>query len=307
MNEYTIGVDVGGTKTAYGLFDRAGALLDRCQHPTDAQADGPALCGRMIETIHALQKKNGLSPAQVRGVGVCMPSFIEFDKGLIHMTSCIVNVKDFYMRDYLQARLGVPVVLDNDSNCAALAEFRRGAGRGARHMIYCAVSTGVGAGIIIDGKLFRGSYGCAGENGHMLATPDEGFLCGCGNRGCYMSYIAGRNLSERMRARGAQAGDGGERWNGERLLRAYQAGDALAAAELERMAKQLGVLVFNMYQMLNINLYVFGGGLVHLGAALFDRAREVFDGYDHVKLPVEFRFAELKQDFGIIGASELLL
>lgn len=308
MNEYTIGVDVGGTKVAYGLFDGAGALLDRCQHPTDAQADGPALSEKMIETVCALLEKNGLTRAQLRGVGVCMPSFIEYDKGLIHMTSAIVNVKNFYMRDYLRDRLGVPVALDNDSNCAALAEFRRGAGRGARHMIYCAVSTGVGAGIIIDGKLFRGSYGCAGENGHMLSTPDEGFSCGCGNRGCYMSYIAGRNLPERMRQREQRAGiAGGASWDGARLLRAYQAGDKLAVAELERMAKQLGVLVFNMYQMLNISLYVFGGGLVRLGPALFDRAREVFDRYDHVKLPVEFRFAELKQDFGIIGASELLL
>lgn len=308
MKEYIIGIDAGGTKVAYGLFDRAGNLLDRCQHPTDVQADGPALCDRMIGTVGALLEKNGLTLAQVHGVGVCMPSFIEFDKGLIHMTSAIVGVKNFFMRDYLQSRLGVQVVLDNDSNCAALAEFRRGAGRGARHMIYCAVSTGVGAGIIIDGQLFRGSYGCAGENGHMLATPDEGFLCGCGNRGCYMSHIAGRQLPDRMRARERQAGiESGECWNGERLLHAYGAGDPLAVAEMEHMAKQLGVLVFNMYQFLNINLYVFGGGLVNLGPALFDRAREVFDSYDHVKMPVEFRFAALKQDFGIIGASELLM
>ncbi len=308
MSEYIIGIDAGGTKVAYGLFDRQGKLLGRCQHPTDVQADGPALCDTMIETIHALLQRNGLSLAQVYGVGVCMPSFIEFDKGLIHITSAIVKVRDFYMRDYLQSRLGVKVVLDNDSNCAALAEFRRGAGRGAQHMIYCAVSTGVGAGIIINRALFRGSYGCAGENGHMLSTPDEGFLCGCGNLGCYMSHIAGRQLPDRMRAREAQAGiAGGEPWNGERLLRAYEAGDPLAVAEMEHMAKQLGVLVFNMYQFLNINLYVFGGGLVNLGPALFDRARAVFDSYDHVKMPVEFRFAELKKDFGIIGACELLL
>lgn len=308
MKEYIIGIDAGGTKVAYGLFDRAGTLLDRCQHPTDAQADGPALCDKMIETIHALLENNGLTLAQLHGVGVCMPSFIEFDKGYIHLTSAIVNIRDFYMRDYLQERLGVPVVLDNDSNCAALAEYRRGAGRGARHMIYCAVSTGVGAGIIIDGKLFRGSYGWAGENGHMLSTPDEGLSCGCGNRGCYMSRISGRHLPERMRAREQQAGiENSERWNGEKLLRAYEAGDPLAKAELDSMARQLGILAFNMYQFLNINLFVFGGGLVNFGDALFGRAKEIFDEYDHVKMPVAFKFAELKQDFGIIGASELLM
>lgn len=308
MQNYTIGIDAGGTKIAYGLFDGSGAIIDRLRHPTDAQADGAALSDAMLKSIDTLLSRNGLSREDLGGVGVCMPSFIEYDKGLIHMTSSIENVRDFYMRDYLQQRLGVRVELDNDSNCAALAEYRRGAGRGARHMIYCAMSTGVGAGIIIDGKLFRGSYGCAGENGHMLSTPDEGLSCGCGNRGCFMSHIAGRHLPLRMRERERLAGrKSAEDWNGERLLRAVQAGDTLAQQELEHMAKQLGILVFNMYQFLNINLYVFGGGLVHLGGALFDRAREVFDSYDHIKMPVEFRFAELGQDFGIIGANELLL
>lgn len=309
MEQYIIGVDAGGTKVAYGLFDRRGNLLDRCQHPTDAAADGPAVADKMIETICALLKKHQISMEQLYGVGVCMPSYIEFDKGLIRMTSAMVNVKDFYMRDYLESRLGVRVVLDNDSNGAALAEYRRGAGRGARHMVYCAVSTGIGSGLIFDGKLFRGSYGWAGESGHMLLTPDQGLLCGCGNRGCFMSHIGGCHLPKRVQIRGMETDrkDLSEGWNGESLRRAYEAGDPVALAELDSMAENLGVLVFNLYQLLNVNLFVFGGGLVNLGGALFDRVREVFDRYDHIKMPVELRFAELKQDFGIIGACELLL
>lgn len=308
MKRYYIGVDCGGTKVAYGLFEETGTLLARFQHPTDAAIDGPGLCERMLRTIDALLEENGSSRAQLAGVGVCMPSFIDFDRGYIHLTSAIEGVKDFYLRNYMQERLGLPVVLDNDSNCAALAEYRRGAGRGTRDMIYYAVSTGVGSGIIVDGKLFRGSYGWAGECGHMIATPGEGYPCGCGNVGCYMSYISGRQLPNRMRDREIKAGraPSGD-WDGRKLLAAYQAGDPLAQAELSRMAQYLGVLLFNVYQMMNVRTFVFGGGLVNLGAPLFDRAREVFDAYDHVKVPVEFRFAELKRDFGIIGAAELVL
>ena len=308
--KYIFGIDAGGTKVAYGLFDMEGNLLDRYQHPTDIEADGPAFSDKVIATVKEILEKNHASLEEVHGIGICMPSYIRFETGYIHITSAMVNIRDFGMRDYMEERLGVPVILDNDSNVAALAEHRRGAGRGCKDMVYVAVSTGIGSGIIINNEMFRGSYGWAGESGHMLDTPDDGILCGCGNYGCFMSQVSGRNLPRRLSIRMLKGQESvlskAQELNGEALLKAYQAGDALAVQEIEHMAHHLAVCVYNIYQLLNINVFVFGGGLTSFGDILFGRVREEFDRYDHIRMPVEFRFAQLKKDFGIIGAAELL-
>ena len=293
--KYVIGIDAGGTKVAYGLFSSDGTLVSRRQHPTDAAADGPGFSDTVIENIRELMDQHALSFDSLLGVGLCMPSFILYDEGRILMTSAMPGIKDFPMRDYLRERMPTRIVLDNDSNAAALAEYRFGAGRGARHMVYVSISTGLGSGIIIDGKLFRGTYGWAGECGHMLATPDQGQMCGCENRGCFMSYASGNCIPAYMP--GASGVD---------LLQAYQAGDAVAVGLVEQMARYLAVCVFNMYQMLNIGAFVFGGGLVHFGQALFGRMRQVFERYNHIPLPVHFKMAELKSDFGVIGAAEFV-
>ena len=309
MKKYRIGIDVGGTKTAYGLFDEENAFIDRLQEPTNPETDGPSLANRILEQIDALLLRNHIKQDDLEGVGICMPSFILYDEGYICMTSAMVNVKDFAMRDYMEKRLPVPIILDNDSNCAALAEYRYGAGRGSRHMVYMAVSTGIGSGLILNGELFRGSYGWAGETGHMLITPDEGIACGCRNRGCFMSWASGRYIPE-LTANKAENFDTkmdlSRRIDGAVLLRACREGDPLALAVRDEMAHYLGVCLFNIYQMLNINLFVFGGGLTHFGGLLFDKVRTEFDRYNHIPQPVIFKFAELQQDFGIIGAAELI-
>ena len=147
--EVRIGIDVGGTKTAYGLFHEGNTLIDRHQHPTPIDIDGPGLCKLLLEGIRTLLERNGIDHASVEGVGIGMPSFIFYERGYIYMTSALVNVKEFAMRDYMAQRLDIPVVLDNDSNGAALAEYRYGAGRGSRHMIYMSASTGLGSGLIL--------------------------------------------------------------------------------------------------------------------------------------------------------------
>ncbi len=307
---YVIGIDAGGTKVAYGLFDPDGKLADRLQHSTDIKADGPTFSDSVVESVNELLERNHMTIDALDGIGICMPSFILFDEGYICMTSAMPGIKDFPMRDYLAERLPVRIVLDNDSNCAALAEHRFGAGRGSRHMIYVSASTGLGSGIIIDGKLFRGSYGWAGECGHMIATPDEGLMCGCENRGCYMSYASGRYAPLHAKA----CMENGEEsslpvcddLSCTHILEALNEGDELATQIVDQMAHYTALCIFNVYQMLNINLFVFGGGLVNFGDALFSRIRTEFDRYNHIPQPVYFRFAELKTDFGITGAAELI-
>ena len=309
--KYTLGIDAGGTKVAYGLFDAEGNLIYRTQHPSDVRADGPAFADRMLKNIEMILEKQEVGMEELEGIGVCMPSYILFDKGYIYLTSALPEIKDFAMREYMEERLpGVKIVLDNDSNVAALAEYRKGAGRGTRHMVYMAVSTGIGSGLIIDGKLFRGSYGWAGESGHMLITPDEGLACGCGNRGCFMSYASGRYVPQRLKKRMEEGMESSMKEKAalscEELLEAYQTGDRLAIEMVNSMAHYIAVCLYNIYQLLNINVFVFGCGLTNFGDILFGRIRKEFERYNKIDLPVEFRMAELKKDFGIIGASELV-
>ena len=306
---YVIGIDAGGTKVAYGLFDRSGAMIDRVQHPTDAKADGPAFSDKVVETVHSLMEKHGLTFDQLAGIGLCMPSHILYEEGYIMMTSNVTGIKNFPMKEYLEARLPTRIVLDNDGNAAAIAEYRHGAGRGARHMVYMVLGTGLGVGLIFDGKLFHGTYGWAGEGGHMLATPGEGILCGCENSGCYMSYTSGRFIPTHVKIgleNGIQSELDPDTADGRRLLEAAARGDLLADQIIEQMAQYLAVCVYNIYQLLNVNTFVFGGGLTNLGDRLFGRVREIFDGYNKVPLPVHFKMAELKTDFGIIGAADFI-
>ena len=309
MNKIHLGIDVGGTKIAYGMFDEDGGLLARHQQATPLHIDGPGLCGMLLEGIEDILAQRGANHGDVEGVGIGMPSFILYDEGYILATSALVNIRQFGMKDYLAQRLDIPVFLDNDSNAAALAEYRFGAGRGSRHMIYMSASTGLGSGLILNGQLFRGTYGWAGESGHMLITPDAGVACGCGNQGCFMSWASGRYLPDQIRrmAQGRKTVlDLGPSLGGETLYEACRQGDPLALDALDQLAHYMAICLFNIYQLLNVNLFVFGGGLTHFGPMLFDRVRREFDRYDHMRMPVDFRIAELERDFGIIGAAELV-
>lgn len=309
MTQYRIGIDVGGTKTAYGLFREGHLPLDRYEERSPYEADGPAFSDMLIRGIHSLLERNGLTLHDLTGVGVCMPSYILHETGYIYLTSSLDNIHDFAMRDYLYERLRVPVVLDNDSNCAALAEHRYGAGRGAKHMVYMAVSTGLGSGLILNGELFHGSFGWAGESGHMLITPGEGPLCGCHNRGCFMSWSSGKYFTEHARrlAQGKETAlDVSRPVTGKDVLKACRENDPVALELLDQTANYVGLCVFNIYQLLNVDLFVFGGGLTHFGDLLMDRIRSVFDRYNHVKMPVRFKTVELERDFGIVGAAELV-
>jgi glucokinase len=316
MREHVIGIDVGGTKIAYGLYGRHKKLIEKCRHAADSTLSAEAFFDRMLDEIGALLSRNGLSGDDLRGVGVGMPSFVLHAEGRIVTTVNLKRIENFEARAYLQQRLGadIRVEIDNDAHAAALAEHRYGAGRGFPHMLYCPISTGMASGIIINGELFRGSYGWSGESGHMVATPGAGELCGCGNRGCFVSYCSGamiirhiqRWIAEGQATAMTSYPGPGEKLTAEHLLRACRAGDALALRALDQMGHYLGLWCFNLYVTLNINCFVFGGGLTNFGESLFGRMRSVFDSFNHNAYPVHFKLAELGDECGVLGAMELV-
>jgi glucokinase len=317
MDKYAIGIDVGGTKVAYGLFDASGKLFIKKKLPSRKDLSSEAYFEVMLQTVRQMLAEQQLTEADLRGIGIDVPSTVLFEKGMVINSVNLPMLNNFDVRSYMRQKLGsgVKVVLDNDAHAAALAEYRRGAGRGFKHMVYCAVSTGVSTGLIINGQVFRGTYGFAGESGHMLITPDEGVECGCGNKGCFESYCSGSKIVTHIQkaiASGAKTqmvelAGGAEHITAEHLLQAYRGGDELARQMVAMMAHYMGLWLFNVYVFLNINCFVFGGGLLNFGDILFKPVREVFDHYNRQRAyPVYFKKAELGDDFGIYGAVELL-
>jgi glucokinase len=243
-----------------------------------------------------------------------MPSFILYDEGYIVKTSNLVKIKDFPARSFLSSKCKIPVILDNDARAAGLAEYRYGAGRGFANMAFCPLSTGISSSLFIEGKPFRGSYGWAGESGHMIATPGEGLECGCGNRGCYMSWCSGSMIVRHIK-KWIAAGEKTvmtnlcesiDKIDTVLLEKAFDMGDELAVRAFNQMVNWLGVWFYNLYVTFNINCFVLGGGLVNMGEKLLGAIRRVFDEYNHDERPVYFKTAECGENCGIIGAAEMV-
>ncbi len=315
MNRYYAAADVGGTKIALGVFDQDKKLLAKTKFPSDPALSGEELFRGMVEELKGLMAENGLPFAELAGLGAGIPGPVKAGTGEVALCSMLPGLNRFPAQDFLSGLLpGVRVEVGNDSHCAALAESRRGAGRGFPHMVYCPVSTGLASAIIIDGKLFRGSDGFAGESGHTIVSPGAGIPCGCGNQGCIQSYSSGGMIVRHIRqwiadgqpTKMLELAGSPEKIDARVIEAAALEGDQMALRALDQMALYLGIWLFNLYLTLNINCFVFGGGLINMGDLLFGRIRKVFDSYRQTTEPVYFRFAELSQDSGLLGALELL-
>lgn len=315
MKKYYASADVGGTKIALGLFDEEKKLLAKEKLPSDPALSGEDFFTGMVQALKGLAERQGLPLSGLAGLGVGVPGPVHAGTGEVALCSMLPALNRFPAKEYLSGLLpGVEIQVGNDSHCAALAESRRGAGRGFPHMVYCPVSTGIASAIIIDGKLFRGSDGFAGESGHTIVSPGEGIPCGCGNTGCLHSYCSGGMIVRHIREWIAQGqptkmlelAGSPEKIDARVLEAAARDGDEMALRALDQMALYLGIWLFNLYMTLNINCFVFGGGLINMGDLLFGRVRKVFDSYRHTDEPVFFKFAELSQDSGLLGALELL-
>jgi glucokinase len=315
MKQFTIGIDVGGTKTAYGVFDGKMNVVRRLTHPSNTEYSPEDFFDLIAANVKDIMASCKLKNDDILGIGLGMPSFILYEEGYIIKTSNLVKIKDFPARSYLSQRLSsVPVILDNDARAAGMAAYRFGAGRGFDKMLYCPLSTGISSALFIDGQPFRGTYGWAGESGHMIATPGEGIECGCGNRGCYMSWCSGSMIVQHIRnwiAAGektimAEMAGGVEKIDSIILDKAVESGDAMAIKAISQMIHWLAVWFFNLYLSYNVNCFVIGGGLVNMGRKLLEPIRGAFDSYNHDEHPVYFKIAECGTDCGTLGAAELV-
>jgi glucokinase len=314
-----VGIDMGGTTIKAGMVTPGGELSAGTVIPTLA-ADGPgAVLAQAAKAVRAvIAAARGEAPA---GVGVGMPGIVSAGDGLVRYPPNFAGWGDVDVTGFLRRETGLPVVTENDANCAALAEARFGAGMKHRNFIFVIWGTGVGGGIILDGKIYRGPGGGAGEIGH-ITIDRNGPGCKCGNRGCVESYIGQRYLSDRARAvveREASAGRrsaildlaGGDpgRIEPELISRAAEAGDEIACAILGEAGAMLGVALSTVVNILDITTVVIGGGISASPDFVFRAAAD--EMRSRVLRPhrgsIAVKRAVLGNQAGVIGAASLLL
>lgn len=315
MKKVYVGVDIGGTKIAFGLFGEDYSLLSKHRFAFDNEKTAKQLITTLAEEIEKALGENGLGRESLLGIGLGAPGTPSLREGKFLVCANASTLNGYPIGPHLREAFGVPVILDNDANIAAICEHRLGAGKGFRDMIYSTASTGIGGGLIIGGKIFRGSYDCAGEIGHTICTYKVGRNVPFSNPGSVESYAGGGNVCQDLTARIA-AGEptlmkelaAGGKVTGQIIKEAYEKGDAMAAEALDQIGEYLGLLYFNLYQILNINCYVIGGGLTNFGDELFSRIKKSFNSFYFQcpkEFPVYFKQAAFSQDAGIYGAALL--
>ncbi len=282
QRKYAIGVDVGGTKIAAGLLDRTLHAVAICGTKEHA-GQSPARIVDAIEKVYwETLRKADIPQDQVAGVGISFAGHTRGKDGVVLTSSNLPEWHDMPLRDVVAKRLGQLVVLDNDTNFAAMVEHRHGAGKGTSDMVYITFSTGVGMGIIVDGKLYRGHTGTAGELGHTVVEVD-GRRCTCGTRGCLMAYACGialRSLAwERIQAGEETAlrelgWDDPKLIDGEVICKTALDGDPVAQDLIISTGRYLGVGLASVVQVLNPEVIVLGGGLTSVGSMLLDPCLE---------------------------------
>ena len=263
MSRFAIGVDLGGTRIRAALIDENGRLLQRAEAATAADA-GPEVVVSQLDHI-AMSVIADVPRDNLVGVGICAPGPLDAERGVALATPTIAGFVDLPLAAMVEGRIGLPVRLENDGIAAALGEWRFGAGVGCRNLVYVTVSTGVGGGVVADGRILRARRGMAGHVGHMTVVRD-GEVCSCGNRGCWEAYASGTALARRARLSAARCpstalGVNGAAIDGSAVFDAALKGDALARDLVSEEADLLGLGIVNLLHLYSPDVVVVGGGL----------------------------------------------
>jgi glucokinase len=309
---HAVGLDIGGTKIAGGVVTESGRVLDRTRVPTPPD-DQAATLAALLALVDELWARN----PGVEAIGLGAAGLVERPGGNARWAPHN-TYRRMELRRLLHERTGLPTSVDNDANAAAWAESRFGAGAASGDLVLVTVGTGIGGGLVLDGGIYHGEHGFAGELGHLIVDP-EGDRCACGNRGCLEAMASGSTLGRlgREAAAGDPAGRlatlaalGGGPVTGEVVFAAASEGDKVALALFERVGHWLGVGIASLVTIFDPDLVVVGGGVAATGELLLAPARASFERYvharDHRDLPPVVP-ARLGADAGLVGAATLAL
>ena len=307
MVRTVLAADFGGTNLRSAIVDESGKILHRDERPTHSGGTPDVVVAEVVEMLAETAAAVSEKPA---GVCIATAGLINANEGKVVLAPNIPGFRNLVLTTPVAERLGIPAYIENDASAAALGEFRFGAGRGTRHLLHATLGTGIGGGIVVDGKLYRGASGLAGEIGHIILNP-AGPKCTCGSRGCLEAMVSGVAFAGRAQ----KILDGGKSRvlhelvgygdpTAEHLYEAASKGDTLCEAEIRHGGHLLGLGLGSLVNVLNPDAVTLSGGLVAMGAMLIGPMREAM--YSLAYGPAAgtlLRTTELGDDTGLLGAA----
>jgi glucokinase len=309
----TLGIDLGGTKILTAVVSSEGEMLSREHSVTPASKGPKAVIPAILKSANQALGEASITVAELGAIGVGAAGLSNPNTGILHTSPNLPGWHDVPLTEIIEKELGKKTFLINDANAAALGEFHLGAGRSTRHFIYVTISTGIGGGIIIDGKIYIGATGIAGEIGHMTIEVN-GPLCSCGNRGCWESLASGTALAREARheiEKGAKTSilehaDGDmKKVTAEVIHDAAQQGDLLAKELITQIGRYFGVGLANLINIFNPEVIAIGGGLSNIGDTLLEPAFNEAEtrAFQESYRAVRFASAGLGRNSGVLGAA----
>lgn len=314
MTKYIYGIDIGGTTVKMGLFDEKGDMLEKWEIVTRKENNGENILPDIVKSIKEKNTEKSIETDDILGIGMGVPGPITEDGRVLKCANLGWGI--FSVADEMSKLTGVEKVkVGNDANVAALGEQWRGGGRGFDNIVMVTLGTGVGGGIIMDGKILTGENGAAGEIGHITVNPKETLTCGCGCKGCLEQYSSATGVI-RMAKERLEASDkpselrkfAADEIGGKEVFDAYKAGDELAAEAVNEFAIYLGMGLGNVASVVDTQAFVIGGGLSKNGPVVIDIVKEQYKKNVMFALKnTEFRLAELGNDAGMYGVVRMVL
>lgn len=310
MKKYCFGADIGGTTVKLGLFDTEGNILDKWEIKTHTENEGSAILPDTAAAILAKMEERKLNPEEVAGIGVGVPGPVSIDGIVPHTANLGWGYKE--VTKELSERTGLPCKAGNDANVAALGEMWMGGAKGHKDVLLLTLGTGVGGGIIVDGKILTGAHGAGGEIGHIHVEDQIEEHCGCGNQGCLEQFASATGIARLARAALAESEEPSILREGEvtakAVFDALKEGDELAKRVVERFGRYLGTAISVIAGILDPEVIVIGGGVSKAGWILLDYIRRYYKPYAYKSSKeTEFALAQLGNDAGIYGCAKLIL
>ena len=313
MKEYAFGIDLGGTTAKVGLFTTAGALLEKWEVPTDTSNAGEHILGNLAKAVKDKMQENGITAEQVEGVGVGVPGPV-LDSRIVPIVCA--NLGGWGERNVsiqLSGLLdGIKVLVGNDADVAALGEIWMGCAKGCRSAVMVTLGTGVGGGVIVNGRIIEGAHGAGGEIGHIHIEDNETEVCGCKNKGCLEQYASATGITRLANRRLAKDDApsilrGGE-ISAKTVFDAVKAGDKIAIEIAEQFGEYLGKGLAAVASVVDPQIFVIGGGVSKAGDILFKYIEPSYKkcAFGPCK-QAKFALATLGNDAGIYGAAALVL
>lgn len=312
MGKYCFGIDVGGTSIKCGFFTAEGELLEKWEIPTRTENQGENILPDIAKSIQKKMEEKAISKEQVTGVGIGVPGPVNKNGEI--PTAVNLNWGYKHISKEMEELTGLPSKAGNDANVAALGEAWKGGAAGCANVILATLGTGVGGGIIVDGKIVAGAHGAGGEIGHANVKHDETDACNCGNKGC-LEQMASATGIVRLAKKALAASDqesalraAGDKLSAKKVFDAYKAGDALAAEIVEEFGDYLGGALATFATVVDPDVILIGGGVSRAGQPLVDVVEKYYKKYAFTPCKnTPIRLAELGNDAGIYGSAKLVV